>query len=162
MKKQISKFIVTAALVISSTVSANALVDSSYNLDLTIQNLDTLASADLNVLVNKSDLVGERRQNFDLLTAQYLNEVRLARQNLINIQNQLNISSASDSEASDSSYKTGKLYQEAEAAIFDLESKTINYLYSIQVIMPTVSYQKYSKKFRAFYNSFNFTNNEIK
>ena len=54
-----------------------------------------------------------------------------------------------------------KLYQEADTTLYDIDSKTMQYLYSIRPLMPTLTYQKYSKKFKEFYNDLKLTNSKI-
>ena len=55
-----------------------------------------------------------------------------------------------------------RIYQDADAILYDIDSKSINYLYALKNFMPTVTYSKFVKKFSNFYNELHITNREVK
>ncbi|HIS88135.1 TPA: hypothetical protein IAA87_01740, partial [Candidatus Avigastranaerophilus faecigallinarum] len=68
---------------------------------------------------------------------------------------------SSDFSDSDKAIQINKLYQDADAALYNFDSQTLNYLFSLRSIMPSISYQRYTKKFQEFYNGIGLTDNKL-
>ena len=113
-------------------------------------------------MVNKNELIGEIRSSFDMSTMQYKNNAGITAESLRNILRQIDIvKNSADFSDSDKNLQISKLYQDADSALYDLDSKTINYLMEVQRIMPTITYQRYVKKFLEQYNQMNLTGSQL-
>ena len=163
MKKIIAGAVVTSVLLFSSVLSAFSATSSVYDISSNINKLTQLAECDFNSMINKSDLIGNRAQNFDMLTSQYKNDVLNNKENMTNIIKQIEILNNSlELSESDKIMQIGRLYQEVDSMLYVIDSRTSQYLYSIARIMPTITYQRYFKKFKEFYNQLDISNNQLK
>ena len=62
------------------------------------------------------------------------------------------VNNSTDYSNTEKTMQTSKLYQDANTALNDLDIKTMNYLIEIRNYMPTMTYQRYLKKFQEYYN----------
>ncbi len=162
MKKILASLALTAALIVTFAANAFAAVKSVSDINSKMDSLNQLGSYDFHRFINKSDLIGERLQNYNMLTAQYQNNAIVAEETMRGIINQINVlSGSSDISDMEKTMQITKLLQEADTALYDIDSKTIQYLYSVRPLMPTLTYQKYSKKFKEYYNELKLTNSKI-
>ena len=61
----------------------------------------------------------------------------------------------------DRDLKIRKIYQDIDAALYSLDSQTLSYIFAMRNIMPTITYQRFVKRFEAFYNSLGLTENQM-
>lgn len=163
MKKFLTVLTLTALLSFFLAVNSFAAIESTADINSKITTLSQLASADLEGLVSKSELIGDRLDTFNMLTAQYQNEVNVSQERMRSIIKQIEVLRVDQNiPESEKNVQITKSYQEVTTMLYNLDSKTIQYLYSIKRIMPTISYQKYARKFKEYYNSLDITNNELK
>ncbi len=163
MKKLLGIIIFTFLAIFSLTAnSAFALVFSQDEALDTIDKLDTIASADLFSMVNKSELIGIRYENFTMLTKQYQSEVlgtaNLLRDKLNKINIILNSADYSDTEKQ---MQSNALYQEINLALNTIDTRTMNYIFALRDYMPSITYQRYNKRFSEYYNSFDITDTKV-
>lgn len=143
-------------------LNANALVNSNSDINFKIVQLNKIAQFDYNSMVNKNELIGYRLNNFNMLTAQYQNSAKKAVDNLNNIIFQIDtIRNSSDFSDSDKELQINKLYQDADSILYNFDSDTLNYVFALRNFMPSISYQRYTKKFQAFYNEIQLTDNKL-
>ncbi len=162
MKNRILSFLLTSVLFLALAMNANAALTTESNINTKLSSLNSIAQYNCISLVNKSELIGYRLQNFNFATSQYQNTARLAAEKVNNIINQISIiRESSDFSDSDKEIQVNNMLQEADTALYDLDARTIDYLYSLRTNMPTITYRKYVKKFLEFYNSKNITNAQI-
>ena len=146
----------------SFAVNAFAAIETIEEINNKIDGLNQISELNFNKFVNKSDLIGDRLQNFNMATAQYQNTAYVSQETLKSIISQIEVlNSSSDISETERIMQINKLYQEADATLYSMDSKTIQYLYSIRSLMPTVTYQKFSKKFKEFYNDLNISNSKF-
>ena len=163
MKKTAAALFLTAALMIVSSLSALALISSPSELNSKAFTLGRLSNYDILSLVNKSDLVGERLNNFKMLTARYQNDVIQAKESILGFYDQAeSVNRLADISNAEKELQMSRIYQDADAILYDIDSKSINYLYALKNFMPTVTYSKFVKKFSNFYNELHITNREVK
>lgn len=162
MKSKFIKFLLLAALFFTSLLPANALILNDYDLNQGIAKLQRLFDHDYMTMINKSELIGYRLGNYNMLTSQYKNNAFLAieecKKNLKQIQLVRNSSEYSDTEKQ---MQINILYQDCDRILYDIDNKTSTYLYSCRQNMPTITYQRYVKRFLEYYNSLHLTNNVI-
>ena len=163
MKKLLGIITFTFLAIFSLTInSAFALVFNQDDALETIDKLDTIASTDLFSMVNKSELIGIRYENYKMLTNQYQSEVlgtaNLLRDKLNKINIILNSADYSDTEKQ---MQSNALYQEINLALNTIDTRTMNYIFALRDYMPTITYQRYNKKFSDFYNSFGITDTKV-
>lgn len=162
MKKKLASIALTAVLMVSFAVNAFAAIESVDEIDSKIDGLTQISNLDFTRFVNKSDLIGDRLQNFNMATAQYQNAAFVTQETLKSIISQIEIlNSSSDISTTERTMQINKLYQDADTALYNMDSKTIQYLYSIRSLMPTLTYQKFSKKYKDFYNDLNISNSKF-
>ena len=162
MKNLLKKFVLTAALISVSSINAFASINSAYEITPKIDSLRQLGNYNLNGMINRSDLVGERLQNFNLITAQYQNSILVTQESLSGIVSQISIlNNSSNISDMEKNMQIRKLLKEADTALYNIDSKTIQYLYSVRTVMPTLTYQKYSKRFRELYNSLRISDSKL-
>lgn len=162
MKKLMTNFLLIASVMMFSALNAMAVINSSNDIEIKMNNLNQLASYDFMRLINKTELVGERRQLFDMMTAQYQNEITRNEEKLKGYLKQINdIDRLNDITDQEKLVQINQIYQDADSILFDIDSKTMQYLYSARRIMPTLTYQRYAKKFRELYNNLEISSNKL-
>lgn len=162
MKNNFLKIFFLIFSLFAFVLNASAIVSSEADINRKIVQLKKLSQYDYNSIVNKNELIGYRLNNFNMATAQYKNSANLVVDNFNNIIFQINtIKNSSDFSDSDKAIQINKLYQDADAALYNFDSQTLNYLFSLRSIMPSISYQRYTKKFQEFYNGIGLTDNKL-
>ena len=162
LKSKLSKFLLLFISFFFFILSANALVNSSSDINAKIIKLNKIAQYDYNSFVNKNELIGYRLSNFNMLTSQYQNSAKQSVDNLNNIVFQIDtIRNSSDFSDSDKELQINKLYQDADTTLYNFDSQTLNYIFSLRNVMPSISYQRFAKKFQEFYNEIQLTDNKL-
>ena len=163
MKTKLAKILILVAIFITSLfIPANAIVTSEYDIQRRIQQVQQLATFDYNQFVNKADLIGYRRNNFSMLISQYTTTASMTAEQLRTIVTQIQMTKkSSDFSDSDKMINVNNSYLDADKILYNLDNQTINFLYSCKNTMPTVTYQKFVKRFLDYYNSLQITNNSL-
>ena len=163
MKKIIAKIFIVFALLISFiSTSANAAITSDYDLTYKRSQLQTIINTDFLSFINKTELIGYNLSNFNMHSSQYKYQINLAIEKLNGCANQIDfIRESKEISDSDKNIKINQVYMDANSALYEIDSKTINYIYTVREAMPTITYQKYIKKFTEFYNSIQLTESMI-
>lgn len=164
MKKSAAVLLLTAAFMFIMHSAAFALVRSEADIRIKANILQKMADYDYLNLINKSELIGSSRQNFNMSAQQYKNDAKLAQENMLKIISQIQSTRALNEDymsSSDKNMQINRLYQDADSILYDMNNKAVNHLYSISGYMPSMTYQKYAKKFSSFYNAFNLTEVKI-
>lgn len=137
---------------------ADAYIASEYDIQRKVEQLQQLSEFDFLSLINKNELIGYRLDSFNMSCMFYSNSVRVVAENLNNILKQIElVKNSSDYSDTEKNMQISKLYQNADTALFELDSKTMSYLMDIRMGMPTITYDRYVKKFREYYNSLDLT-----
>lgn len=161
-KKLLSAISLICLLMFSICSNAWAAINSQAAINSTSNKLMQVSTMDFMSFVNKSDLVGYRYSNFQMQTEQYKRSVSGTVTNLQSISNRINIIKNSiDFSDSEKEMQTRQLYQEADTAIYNVNTLTINYLIGLKQSMPTITYQKFVKKFQDYYNGLKIDSNNI-
>ncbi len=161
-KNRVIKFLLCCLVFLFSAIYVQAAIISESNIYTKIQSLQKLAGQDYISLINKSEMIGNRLDSFNLASSQYKNTVYLALEKLNNIPSQIDvIKNSSDFSDSDKQIQINSLMQEADSVLYDLDAQTMNYLFSLKYYMPSITYKRYVKKFQEFYNSLNLTGASI-
>lgn len=143
-------------------IQANAAILSESDLIQKTQQVQSLCDYDFISLINKSEMIGYRMESFQLATSQYQNTVRVTADKLRSLQSQINIiRMSSDFSDGDKQMQYNNVYQEADAALYNLNTKTIEYLTEQRRVMPFITYKRFVNKFQDLYNSLNLTNSSI-
>ena len=157
MKKLIKLFIIPILMVVMSfsfALNAKAVINSEYDIQYKLEKLTTLKNFDFFSIINKNELIGYRLENFNMSSTYYVNNVISVMDSLRNILNQIDIvKNSADYSDTEKSMQLNKLYQDANTALNDLDIKTMNFIIEARNYMPSMTYQKYAKKFREYYNS---------
>ncbi len=162
MKNKFLKILFLFTAFFSFCLSANALISSEADILNKINQLQVISDYDYISMVNKNELIGYRLDSFNMASYQYKNSAKQVIDNFKNLLFQMDtIKNSSDFSDSDKDVQIKKLYQEADSALYTLDSQTLNYLFSLRDFMPPITYQRYVKKFQAFYNDFHLTDGQI-
>ena len=162
MKKILSLLSILCIVFFSAISSVEAVVYSEYDIDVAIQKMNELASRDLLSFVNRNELIGFRLENVNMATMQYQTTVKATADSLVNMRNRIDIvKNSADFSDSEKNMQINQIYQEADASISDTTSKTVMYLIELRNSMPTITYQRYVKKFQEYYNQLNLGNYQV-
>ncbi|MCD7740072.1 MAG: hypothetical protein LUH11_01830 [Candidatus Gastranaerophilales bacterium] len=161
-KNNFIKILVTCCLFFMMVLNVQAAITSDANIYQKINSLQTLSQYDFISLINKTEMIGNRLDAFNITTSQYKNTIIQTLERLNNIPSQVTaIKSSSDISDSDKQVQINNLYNNADTDLYNLDSQTMNYLYSLRNCMPTITYKKFLNKFLDLYNSQNLTNSVI-
>lgn len=154
MKIFIKLFLVLAFCVMSC--SAFAAVETKEDLNKKIQAVESLYKKDFTTMYQKNAVFGITADKFDMTTQHYKNNVSSALRKLTFIQKELNNIDANKNFTKEQKVmeEQSKL-QDADDVLFELENKTFNYIESLMFILPSLTYQQYTKKFKEYYNQLN-------
>lgn len=163
MKTKLFSFIFTLFLTLFSFVqSANALVYSEADIYQKINQLNVIMNTDYISFINKADLVGYRLSTFEMQTANYKNQARMNIENLNNILVQINdVRNSLELSQTDKNMQINRLYQQSANLLFGMDNMTMNYLLSLNTVMPTITYNRFVNRFQEFYNALNLTNADV-
>jgi len=161
MKKKAAAFFLTAVLMVSSALSAFAGVQSLEEIYSAAEGLGKMAECDLSGLIGSAELIGESKRFFNIAASQYKNLVKQGQENMLRqaaIIEQIQTYNLPE----DEKYaKINEHYQDADNIIYGINARSLEHLYGLERFMPTVSYQKYSKKFLNFYNGLHLSDTEL-
>lgn len=143
-------------------VPVNATVTSEYDIQTKISQVQQLATYDYSQMVNKTDLIGYRRANFNMYISQYSTTANMTVEQLRTILSQIQLlQNSSEISDSDKRMQYNNLYMDADKILYNLDNQSVNFLASCKNTMPTITYQKFVKRFLAYYNSLQITNNAL-
>ena len=133
-------------------------VSNDRDIQDAVAKLNGIVSMNPYSLFNKSELIGYRRDQFEMSTNHYKSRVAAARDRITNlryqvksVKNDINISDEERSTKIDGSM------QEINGYLAEVDSLTFSYLNEIRWFMPSLTYQRYYKKFQQYYNYLNVT-----
>ncbi len=155
MKKILAKlFIVLIATVTLVCNSAFALIRSEGDINQAVYKLNQIQNQDFVSFINKSELVGNRLGEFKMVSEQYKTSAAAASDTLKGILSQIEtVTRSSDIASSDKEMQIRTLYSEANTVLLDMDNKTITYISSLGSIMPSITYERFIKKYTTYYNN---------
>ena len=160
MLKKIFCFI--CLLVFALPLTENAAVRSEGDAITKMNKVQTIVDYDFYSFFNKSELIGNNLTNYNISTSQYKQAARSTKE-LINssLSQAKMLRDSIDLTTEDRDLKMRKIYQDIDAALYSLDSQTLSYIFAMRNIMPTITYQRFVKRFEAFYNSLGLTENQM-
>lgn len=163
LKNKLFCIITLLVLSIFSTVNtANAVIYSEDDIQIKIEQLEQLCDFDFLSLINKSELIGFRLQNFRMSSQLYSNSIIVTIDNLKNIVNQIElVKNSADFSGTEKDMQINKLLHSADTALFELDTKTMSYLMDLRISMPTITYDRYIRKFQDYYNNLGLTGSAL-
>ena len=160
MLKKIFYFV--CFLILAFPMSVQAFIQSDGEAMEKTGQLQELVDYDFFTLFNKSELIGMKLTDYNVLTAQYkqtaMSTIEIVQSSLGQIALVRNSVDLTDE---DKTLQINKAYQDIDTALSSLNWQTVNYIYSLRAIMPTITYQRFVKKFEAYYNSLKLTDSKI-
>lgn len=149
-------------LVFALPLAANAAVRSEGDAITKMNKVQTIVDYDFYSFFNKSELIGNNLTNYNISTSQYKQAARSTKE-LINssLSQAKMLRDSIDLTTEDRDLKMRKIYQDIDAALYSLDSQTLSYIFAMRNIMPTITYQRFVKRFEAFYNSLGLTENQM-
>ncbi len=163
MKKKILSVIGLIILVLFSGIqSVYAAITSEEEINYKIEQLGALAEFDFLSMINKSEVVGLRLDNYKMVSQFYVNTIVVTADNLSNILDQIEIvKNSADFSDTEKKLQINKLYRQADLALYELDTKTMTYLMDLRSSIPSVSYKTFIGKFQELYNSLELSGNSL-
>ena len=160
MKNKISAIFLSLSLFFVFAVNAFAAINSVSDIEAKKTKISTIVSSDYSKFYNKTEIIGNRLNMFQMNTEKYKSEVQQVESRLNRIIEQINFIQSADIPGKEVEIK--KLYQDAEDALQDIDSKTLQYLSTVRTGLPTLTYNKFVKNFINFYNGVNISNKTLR
>ncbi len=163
MKKFLRNIFIFFCLIFFVTnLTAQAAITSKEDIKRCISKMEKLADTDFTTLLNRNEVIGQRRDSYEMITYQYIRTVRsqIERFNsyVARIEAIENNYELSDTEKSN---QIQTIYNEAHMSMFDLDTRSANYIFQLRDWLPSITYQKYGRSFMKYYNSFDMTERDI-
>ena len=134
--------------------NAQALVQNEADLNLEIQKLTILRDNDTLQMINKAELIGYRLDNFNSARYAYNSSISSAIDQLNMIKDNVSkLKSDPNVENNIKEIEEQRYYQEANNIIINLNNQASMYIYNLRMYMPSITYDRYTRKFWDFYNS---------
>lgn len=163
MKKLLGLLTLVCLLFFSAITDANAAINNKYELRAAADKVSEIARYDVLSFVNKNELIGYMLDNFNLRAMDYQRIAQYHAENMYGYITQIEIIENSvDFSDTEKEMKCRQFYQYADTSLADLNSKTISYLVGLRDMMPTITYQRYVKRFLDYYNDLNLTETDIR
>lgn len=147
--------IIVVLMLFNCISSAQAYISSPEDLHNTILKLYELRNFDSLSFINRSELIGERLANFNEARFAYNSAIESGLHQLLQYEEELNTltSSGDDTEQKIIDLQKQRIYHDANAVVSNINSQAGIFLQAIRPVMPTISYQKYRKKFYEYYEA---------
>lgn len=135
-------------------LNAEAYIGSEQDLSITIQKLQKLRSSDISSFMNKGELIGYRLEDFNMVYNAYISSVSHSIEQLVELQGEIEkFKNMAGIEEKERYAQIEKLYQSANTIVSGINTETSNFVYNSSRPMPTMTYDKFKKKFWAYYYS---------
>ena len=148
--------IISLLMLFTCISSAQAYINSQQDLHNAILKIYDLRNFDSMKFISKSELIGERLTDFNEARYVYNSTLESGMYQLMQFEeeiNRLNNSTNMDQRAIDTQIQ--RIYNNANAVVSNINSQAGMYIQRIRYSMPTMTYQKYRKKFYEYYESVN-------
>ncbi len=163
MRKLLGILSIVCVLFFSVITDANAAMTDKYQVRAAADKVSGLAQYDVLSFVNRNELIGYMLDSFNLRAMEYQRIAQYHAENMYGIATKIEvIENSADFSDTDKELQCRQLCQNADAALSDLNSKTISYLIGLRDMMPTITYQRYVKRFLDYYNDLDLTEVDLK
>ncbi len=161
-KKLFLALTIVLTMFFAISLDAKAQILSDQDIITKTQQVEQLYGFDFLSLVNRGELIGYRLDDFRMQSQGYANTIYVAIDNLKNISSQIKfIRESQELSNTDKDIRIRKLYQDADMALYDIDNKTSNYLINLKYSMPSITYDRYLRKFQDYYNGLDLTNSDL-
>lgn len=159
MKKYLLTLLISGMLLLPANAG---MINSEYDAKAKLTKINQLIDKNFADFVNKSDMIGEKAINFQMATIQYKQTTKVSAEAIKSQINEIQIiKNSADYSDSDKDSMIKKLYIDIETNVYNIDSQSLNYLISLRRVMPSITYQKYVKNFKEYYNSLGLTGNAL-
>ncbi len=143
--------------------SAFAIIYSDADMIQKINQLNVISNTNFISFINKADMVGYRLSSFEMTSSNYKNYIRMTTEQLNNLLVQIQeVRRTTELSETDKNMQISKMYQDATSLLFNVDNQTMNFLISVEQIMPTITYSRFVKNYQEFYNGLNLTNSVVR
>lgn len=143
--------------------NAFAAIYSDADIYQKINQLNVISNTDFISFINKADVVGYRLANFEMTSSNYKNYIRMTTEQLTTLLKQIQeVRNTTELSDADKNMQISKMYQDATALLFNVDTQTMNYLMSMNRTMPTITYSRFVKNYQDFYNGLNLTDADVR
>ena len=137
----------------------NADVFNEADIQEVVSKLDNLATFNPYNFFNKSEIIGYRRDQFEMSTNQYRTTVIAVKDRINKNTQELYVFQDDQQMPEDTkNVQMGRIYQDINFALAELDTSTYNYINNLRWFMPTLTYQRYYKSFLNYYQQLNIKN----
>ena len=146
--------LMTILMLFNSILSAEAYINSQEELHNSILKLYELRNFDSLSLINKNELIGERLANFNEARFTYNSALEASLHQLLLYEDELyELYKSEDANQQFIDIQVQRIYHDANSVVANVNNQAGDFLKNIRHIMPTVTYQKFRKKFYDYYQS---------
>lgn len=146
--------IIAVMLFFGITLKADAFIQNENDIQITIQKLESLKETNIYSFVNKGEIIGNRLADFTMIYDTYISFLNSSISQLTEIRNEINkFSTMSDINEQERQAQIAKLYQSANTIVQNIYLQTNSFIYDVSKPMPTITYDRFKKKFITYYSS---------
>ena len=121
-----------------------------------------LYNTDFDSFINKSELIGDRYYSFKMATQSYKKSAQISAETLASYLSHIDmIQNSPDYTDSDKDAQIKRIFMQMDTSIYDFDSSTLNFVMQLRYSMPSMSYAKFVRKFKDYYNSLGLTSEEF-
>ncbi len=163
MINKLFSFLFIAIFTLFSVIMpAFAKIQSESDINYKRNQLQTILNTDFMSFVHKNEMIGYRLDSYEIDVQFYKNVVYGIVEKLNNSIQQIEIIRKSqDLSDTDKEVQISNIYQDLDLTFYDLDTKTITFVSNCKRNMPSITFQRFSKKFEDFYNAFQFTSTRV-
>lgn len=162
MKKLFKNLLIVSLTFLCLNTFVFADVKNVAELQREITKVEKLKNTNFNSFFNKSEVIGNTLNSFNMRTSEYKMQLERISQTLI--KNKEGISAVEKSEEFSDSEKKEKVMQMIEKANYELDQVGIQSVYYIQGVsgyLPSISYNRFQKTFIEYYNRLSINGSKI-
>ena len=157
MKFNFKQFLVSVFAILlffGVSLKADAYIANMQDLDYSIQKLQMLRTSNMSEYVKRGEIIGNRLNDFEMIHRTYISSIDSAISRLQKIKEDINnIETMSGISEKDKYAQIEDAFKDANIVIDEVNMRTNDFVVNSSRPMPTITYERFKKKFWAFYYS---------
>lgn len=146
--------IIAVMLFFGFSLKAEAYIQNVNDIQMTIQKLDDLRSTNISSFINRGEIIGNRLDDFNMIYNTYISYISAAIAQLDELKNDIyKFENMQGIEEQERFAQISKLYQTANTVVQNVHLQTNSFVYNASKPMPTITYDRFKKKFLSYYAS---------
>lgn len=146
--------VIAIMMLFGMVLKADAYIQNEYDIQVTMQKLEDLRNTDISSFVNRGEIIGTRLDDFNMIYSTYTSYLSAAIAQLGEIKNEIQkFNNMQGIQEQERFAQISKLYQTANTVVQNVNLQTNSFVYNSSKPMPTITYDRFKKKFMAYYFS---------